>query len=74
MRQERDSDDSTQRSRLLRVTAAVDTLAQNQGRSLPSHPLSEIFLSFFIVDLVFRLLTFYTCACFARSSIDLGSY
>ena len=67
-RQERDRGDSIRRIHLLRVTIAVDTLAHHQGRSLPSHPLSEIFLIFWIVELVFHLLTVYTCDCWALPS------
>ena len=62
---------STQRIHLLRFTIVVDTLAQNQGRSLPSQPLSEIFLTLWIVYLVFFLLKVYTCECWARPSTFL---
>ena len=37
----------------------------------PSQPLSEIFLSFCIFDLVFCLLLVYTCDCWESSSTDL---
>ena len=52
------------------ILCCLDTLAHHQGRSLPSQPLSEIFISFYIVDLVFRLFTFYTCDCWARPSTN----
>ena len=71
MRQKQDRDNSMQRIRLLQVTITVDTLSHHQGRSLPSQPLSEIFLYFCIVDLVFCLLTVYTCDCWAPLSTDL---
>ena len=51
----------------------ADTLDQHQVISLPSHPLSEIFLTFWIVDLVFLLLTVYTCNYWARPSNFLCS-
>ena len=70
-RQERDSNNSMQQIRLLWFTIVVDTLAQHQGRSLPSQPLSEIFLTLWIVYLVFFLLTVCTCDCFARLSTFL---
>ena len=77
-------------SRLLRVTDVVDTLAtklstdkannpaathpDTPSKVHPIQPLNEIFLSFCIFDLVFFLLTVYTCDCWVRSSTDLGLY
>ena len=49
----------------------LDTLAQHEGRSLPIQSLSETYLSFCIVDLVFHLMTVYTCDCWARPATDL---
>ena len=57
---------------MLQVTAVVDNLAQQHGRSLPSQIISEIFLSFFIVELVFCLWMVYTSDCWERSSTDQG--
>ena len=73
IRQEQYRADSMQQIRLLQVTIAVDTLAQHQGRSLLSQTLREIFLTLWIVDLVFCLLTVYTCDCWARPSTDIQS-
>ena len=56
-RQEQDSYNRMPHIRLIRVTILIDTLDYHQGLSLPSHPLSEIFLTFWIVDLLFYLLT-----------------
>ena len=61
-----DSDNSMQLNRLLWVIIEVDTLSQFEGRSLSNQPPSEIFLTFWIVDLVFYLLTVYTCDGWAR--------
>ena len=72
-RQEQDIGNITQWIRLIKVTVAVDTLAQHKGKSLPIQPLIEIFCTFWIVDLVFLLLTIYTCDCWVRPSTDFWS-
>ena len=69
--QKRDRGNIMQRVRFIQVTTVVDTLAQQQGISLPSHPLSEIFLTFWIVDLVFCLSTVNTCECWALIYLSL---
>ena len=66
MIKEQYSENITQLIPFLQVTIVVDTLSNHQGRSLPSYPLIEIFLTSRIVDLVFHLLTFYTYDCWAR--------
>ena len=70
-RHEHNSDDITQPSHLHRFTIAVNTLAQHQRRPLPGQTLSEIFLTYWIVDLVLHMLIVYTFKCLGLQSNDL---
>ena len=56
-RKERDRGNSKNRTRLLQVTIVVDTLAEQQGRSISSYPLSEIFITFCIFEFIYHLLS-----------------